>query len=170
MATRLRRLGIVLAVLGLVFTIGSAYAFLRVQDGYKSLNAFSAAQNVTLSYNEDGQLVDRGEVAGAESIMALLTDDWGYPVVQSELNPNDPVVNTASEYMYQMATVAYHTLHGQPAVTLAERVEYDGNRDGVVAADAPVYSPTTLPEGVWDPAVLGTGDAIFEAEIGRAHV
>ena len=31
--------------------------------------------------------------------------------MQSELNPNDPLVNTASEYMYQMATIAYHTLH-----------------------------------------------------------
>ena len=44
--------------------------------------------------------------------MALLTEDWGYPVVASELDPNDPVVNTGSEYMYQMATVAFHTLHG----------------------------------------------------------
>ena len=130
MATRLRRLGIVLAVLGLVFTIGSAYAFLRVQDGYKSLNAFSAAQGVTLTYNEDGQLVDRGEVEGGQAIMALLTDDWGYPVVQGELNPNDPVVNTASEYMYQMATVAYHTLHGEQTVVLDE--DY-------TAADGTVY-------------------------------
>jgi len=119
-ATRLRRLGIVLAVLGLVFTIGSAYAFLRVQDGYKSLNAFSAAQNVTLSYNEDGQLVDRGEVEGAQAIMGLLTNDWAYPVVTSEFDPNDPVVNTASEYMYQMATVSYHTLHGEQTVVLDE--------------------------------------------------
>ena len=130
MATRLRRLGIVLAVLGLVFTIGSAYAFLRVQDGYKSLNAFSAAQGVTLTYNEDGQLVDRGEVEGGQAIMALLTDDWGYPVVQGELNPNDPVVNTASEYMYQMATVAYHTLQGEQTVVLDE--DY-------TAADGTVY-------------------------------
>jgi hypothetical protein len=119
-ATRLRRLGIVLAVLGLVFTIGAAYAFVRVQDGYRSLNAFSAAQNVALTYNEDGRLVDRGEVEGAQAIMALLTNDWGYPVVTGELNPNDPVVNTASEYMYQMATVAYHTLHGTQTIVLDE--------------------------------------------------
>ena len=120
MATRLRRLGIVLAVLGLVFAVGSAYAFLRVQEGYRSLNAFSAAQNVTLSYNEDGQLVDRGEVEGAQAIMGLLTNDWGYPVANGEFDPNDPVVNTASEYMYQMATVAYHTLHGDQTVVLDE--------------------------------------------------
>ena len=78
----------------------------------KSLQAFSAAQNVTLNYNEAGQLVDRGETEGAAAIMSLLTNDWGYAVNTSELNPNDPLVNTASEYMYQMATIAYHTLHG----------------------------------------------------------
>ena len=120
MTTRLRQLGIVLAVLGLVFAVGSAYAFIKVQEGYSSLNAFSAAQNVTLTYNEDGQLVDRGEVEGAQAIMAMLTNDWGYPVATSELNPNDPVVNTGSEYMYQMATVAYHTLHGTQTVVLDE--------------------------------------------------
>lgn len=120
MTTRLRRLGIVLAVLGLVFAVGSAYAFIKVQEGYRSLNAFSAAQNVTLTYNEDGQLVDRGEVEGAQAIMAMLTNEWGYPVATSELNPNDPVVNTGSEYMYQMATVAYHTLHGTQTVVLDE--------------------------------------------------
>ena len=100
--------------------LDAAYAFIKVQEGYRSLNAFSAAQNVTLTYNEDGQLVDRGEVEGAQAIMAMLTNDWGYPVATSELNPNDPVVNTGSEYMYQMATVAYHTLHGTQTVVLDE--------------------------------------------------
>ena len=42
--------------------------------------------------------------------MSLLQDDWKYPVVTSDLDPNDPVVNTASEYMYQMATITYHTI------------------------------------------------------------
>ena len=84
------------------------------------MKAFSAAQGVELSYNEDGRLIDRGETAGADAIMALLTDDWGYPVAASELDPADPVVNTASEYMYQMATVAYHTLHGTQTVVLEE--------------------------------------------------
>ena len=50
--------------------------------------------------------------------MGMLTNDWGYPVVASDLNPNDPVVNTGSEYMFQMATVAYHTLHGTQTVVL----------------------------------------------------
>ena len=142
MATRLRRLGIVLAVLGLVFAVGSAYAFIKVQEGYRSLNAFSAAQNVTLTYNEDGQLVDRGEVADAQAIMAMLTNEWGYPVAASELNPNDPVVNTGSEYMYQMATVAYHTLHGTQTVILDE---------DFTAPDGTVYTAGTP----YDVAVAG---------------
>jgi hypothetical protein len=120
MTKRLQRLGIVLALFGLVFIAGGGYAFLKVQEGYASLNAFSAAQGVELTYNDQGQLTDRGETAGAQSIMALLENDWGYPVVVGELDPDDPVVNTGSEYMYQMATVAYHTLHGEQTVILDE--------------------------------------------------
>jgi hypothetical protein len=126
MGTRLRKLGLVLAVIGIVFAAGGAYAFMKTQEGYRSLNAFSAAQNVTLTYNDQGQLVDRGDVAGAQAIMSLLTNDWGYPVAQGELNPNDPVVNTASEYMFQMATVAYHTLHSTQTVVLPEDVDVNG--------------------------------------------
>ena len=117
---RLRVLGLVLGVLGLAFVAAGAYSLLKVQEGTASLKAFSAAENVTLTYNEDGQLVDRGEVEGAQAIMGLLTNDWAYPVVTSEFDPNDPVVNTASEYMYQMATVSYHTLHGEQTVVLDE--------------------------------------------------
>jgi hypothetical protein len=120
MIGRLRGLGIVLVVIGLAFVAAGGFAFLKTQEGAASLKAFSAAQNVQLTYNEDGQLVDRGEVEGAQAIMGLLTKDWGYPVVSSELDPNDPIVNTGSEYMYQMATVAYHTLHGTQTVVLEE--------------------------------------------------
>ena len=126
MARRLRRLGLLLAVIGLVFAAGGAYAFMKVQEGYRSLNAFSAAQNVQLTYNDQGQLVDRGETEGAEAIMALLTNEWGFPVVAGELNPNDPIVNTQTEYMYQMATVAYHTLHSTQEVVLTADIEYEG--------------------------------------------
>ncbi len=126
MNTRLRGLGIVLGLIGLAFVVAGGFAFFKVQEGTASLNAFSAAQGVTLSYNDDGQLVDRGETAGAASIMSLLTDDWAYPVVAGELDPNDPVVNTGSEYMFQMATVAYHTLNGTQTVVLDEAVEYEG--------------------------------------------
>ncbi len=120
MRARLQKLGIVLGVIGLMFLVGSGVAYVRVQDGYDSLQAFSATQDVTLSYNEDGQLVDRGETAGADAIMSVLTDDWGYPVVAADLDPADPLVNTASEYMFQMATITYHTINGTVAVTLDE--------------------------------------------------
>ena len=120
MIGRLRGLGIVLGIIGFVFVAAGAFAFMKTQEGYTSLNKFSAAQGVELTYNEDGQLIDRGETAGADAIMALLTDEWGYPVVTSELDPADPVVNTGSEYMYQMATVAFHTLHGTQTVILEE--------------------------------------------------
>ena len=130
MIKRLQRLGLILALFGLAFVVAGGYAFMKVQDGQKSLNAFSAAQAVKLSYNDQGQLVDRGETAGAEAIMALLRDDWQYPVNTAELNPNDPVVNTATEYMYQLATITYHTLNSTQTVVLPE---------DVTAADGTVY-------------------------------
>lgn len=126
MTKRLRVLGIVLAVIGAGFMVAGGVAYTMTQDGYQALEAFSAEQNVTLSYNEAGELTDRGTTEGAEAIMSLLTDDWQYPVLESELDPNDPVVNTASEYMYQMATIAYHVLHGTQTVVLDEAVEYNG--------------------------------------------
>ena len=120
MTARLRGLGIVLGIIGIAFVAAGGFAYFKTQEGTASLQKFSAAQGVELSYNEEGQLIDRGETAGADAIMALLTEDWGYPVATSELDPNDPIVNTGSEYMYQMATVAYHTLHGTQTVVLEE--------------------------------------------------
>jgi hypothetical protein len=124
--SRLKVLGVMLAVVGLAFIAGGGYAYYKTNQGAEALQAFSAAQNVTLSYNEAGQLVDRGETEGAVAIMSLLTDDWGFSVDTAELNPNNPVVNTQSEYMYQMATIAYHTLHGTTTVVLDKDVEYKG--------------------------------------------
>ena len=134
MIKRLQRLGLVLALFGLAFVAAGGYAFIKVQDGQKALNAFSAAQAVNLTYNDQGQLVDRGETEGAVAIMSLLKDEWGYPVVASELNPNDPVVNTPTEYMYQMATISYHTLNGTQTIVLPE---------DVTAADGTVYKAGT---------------------------
>jgi len=126
MSKRLQIIGIVLAVIGLGFGLGGGYAFLQVQDGYESLQAFSEAENVTLSYNEDGQLIDRGTTEGADAIMVLLVEDWAYPVIAGDLDPNDPLVNTATEYMFMMATIGYHVLHGTQTVVLTEDVEYEG--------------------------------------------
>ena len=131
---RLQKLGIVLAVFGLGFVAAGGYAFIRTQDGAKSLAAFSAAQNVKLTYNDQGQLTDHGDAAGGQAILSLLQNDWGYKVDASELNPNDPVVNTASEYMVQMATIAHHTLDSTQTVVL--------DKD-VTAADGTVFKAGT---------------------------
>jgi len=126
MRKRLGVIGIMLVVAGLIFAIAAGVAYVKVQDGYDSLQSFSAAQNVELSYNDAGELIDRGTTEEAEAIMSLLTDDWNYPVVESDLDPSDPLVNTGSEYMFQMATIAYHILHGTETVVLEEAVEYNG--------------------------------------------
>ena len=126
MTKRLQTLGIVLALIGVGFLVGGGVAFAKVQDGYGSLQAFSETQNVELSYDKEGQLVDRGATEGAQAIMTLLTEDWDYAVVKSDLDPDDPLVNTATEYMFQMATIAYHVLHETQTVVLQEDVEYKG--------------------------------------------
>jgi hypothetical protein len=126
MRQRLRALGFILALIGVGFLVGGGVAFAKAQDGYHSFQSLSEAHNVTLNYNEDGQLIDRGSTEQAAEIMRLLTEDWGYPVVESDFDASDPLVNTASEYMYQMATVAYHVLYSTVTVELAETVEYNG--------------------------------------------
>src|SRR5918994_4615100 len=140
MKNRLGIVGVVLLVAGLAFVVAGGVAYAKVQGGYDSLQAFSEQQNVQLSYDENGNLTDRGTTEGAAAIMSLLEDDWQYPVVDSDLDPNDPLVNSASEYMYQMATIAYHTLHGTQTVTLDEAVEYEGE---------------TFPAGEYEVAVDG---------------
>ncbi len=83
--------------------------------------------------NEEGELIDRGSVEGAQAIRSLLEDDWGFPIVDSALDPDDPLVNTATEYMFQMATIAYHVLYGTQTVTLTEADLT--NADGVGASE-----------------------------------
>lgn len=138
MTGRLKVLGAILAVLGIAFVAAGGYMFIRTQEGAKSLQAFSAAQDVKLSYNEAGVLVDQGKTEEAAAILSLLKNDWGYPVVASDLNPNDPVVNTPTEYMYQMATVAFHTLTGTQTVVLPEDVEYKGQTFKAGTYEVPV--------------------------------
>jgi hypothetical protein len=134
MFKRLQILGVVLAVFGIAFVAAGGYAYLKVQDGQRSLTAFSAAQSVSLSYDEQGQLGGNSEEA--QGIMSLLTDDWGYTVDMSEFNPADPTVNTASEYMYQMATISYHVLHGTQNITLDE--DYTAADGTFYAAGSPI--------------------------------
>ena len=124
MYSRFKVIGLATMVAGLLFVAMGGYAFAKTQEGAASLQAFSAAQDVILTYNDQGELTDRGEAAQAEKILSLLTGDWGYPVVRADLNPNDPLVNTATEYMYQMAAIAFHTLNSEQKVTLADHADY----------------------------------------------
>lgn len=144
MAKKIKLLGAFLALVGLAFVAGGIFAFVKVQAGAGSLQAFSQVQNVTLSYNEDGQLVDHGEVASAEAIMKILKDDWKYPVNMAELDPNDPLVNTGTEYMYQMATITHHVIDQTVTVTLAKDTDYNGETlkagDYEVAIDGKYWS------------------------------
>jgi hypothetical protein len=160
MLSRLRIVGVVVAIIGLIGVVGGAYGWTRIQEGARALAGFSAAQNVTLTYNDQGQLVDRGTTEQANEIKKLLGETWKWPINNGDLNPNDPVTNTGTEYMYQMATIAYHTLHGEQAVTLDTPVAYDGDGDDAVAPTAPSYTPQTLPQGAEYLAILGS-DANF---------
>ena len=125
-------LGTFLVLVGIGYFVGAGVAYSKVQGGYESLQAFSQAQNVKLTYNDQGQLTDGGKVENAQAIMKLLKDDWKFPVAQSDLDPKDPLVNTATEFMYQMATISHHTLDGTQHVVLAVK-DLTGT-DGKVAA------------------------------------
>ena len=140
MASRLRILGVIMIIVGVVGLGAAGYAYLRYQDGADALQGFSEAQDVRLSYNGEGQLIDRGTTEGADAILALLGDTWLWPIDDGELNPDDALVNTGTEYMYQMATIAYHTRTGEQTVVLTETVEWDGDGDGEVSEDAQEYS------------------------------
>jgi hypothetical protein len=166
MLSRFKVVGVILVIAGLVFVGVGGFTYLKTQEGAKSLQAFSAAQNVTLSYNDQGQLVDRGDPAEAAAIMGLLTNDWGYAVNSGELNPNDPVVNTASEYMYQMATIAYHTLHGTQTVVLTEPAEYNGKTYPAGTYEVPVDGRYWTQFDRQDPL---DGKAREQAWTGTAH-
>lgn len=152
MAQRLRLVGIMLMVFGLIFFIGSGVAFKMYNDGANSLQSFSEVQGVELSYNEDGQLVDRGQTEEADKIMSMLTDEWGYPVSAREMDANDPLVNTASEYMYQMATVVHHVINGTTEITLqeAQLVDAEGNAvTEVQVGDEMLAVPSPFPAEGW---------------------
>ena len=149
-------LGVFLIVVGIGYFVGAGVAYSKTQGGYDALEAFSAAQNVELSYNEDGQLIDRGTVEGADAIMVLLTEDWDFPVVEGKggLDPDDPVVNNQSEYMYQMATIVYHTLHGEQTIVLTQ--------DQI---DAAIESEVLAPDGTYNGAVEAYQGQVLEAGV-----
>lgn len=151
MTSRIRILGIGVALVGLVFVAAGAFAFIQAQAGATSLQAYSAKQNVKLTYNAQGQLTSAGSTKEADGIMSLLVNDWKYPVNKADLNPNDPIVNTASEYMFQMAMINYHILHGTQTV--------------VLTADAKAADGSTVPAGTYTFPV----DGKYYADFNRAN-
>ena len=128
MGARLKKLGVVVAIFGLLFVLGGGIAAFKVKEGSDALNGFAGAQNVQLTYDDKGELLI-GTPEDTAAILALLKDDWKYPVNNAELNSKDPLVNTGTEYMVQMATVTFHTLNAKTTVTLpkdAKDAEYNG--------------------------------------------
>ena len=158
MASRLRITGVILIIVGIVAWGAAGYTYLRTQESADALQGFSEAQDVHAQ-------LQRGRPAHRprhrpkvqSAILALLGETWRWPIVDGELDPDDPLVNTATEYMYQMATIAYHTLHGTQTVVLTETAEWDGDGEEGISADAPVYFG-----GEWDPSTMGE-DAVFNA-------
>ncbi|MEO6571526.1 MAG: hypothetical protein ABIO83_08255 [Ilumatobacteraceae bacterium] len=156
-------LGVFLIVVGFGYFVGAGVAYSKTQGGYHALQAFSEVQNVELTYDDQGQLTDRGETAGGQAILDLLRNDWDFPVVMGKggLDPNDPLVNNSSEYMYQMATIAHHTLTGVQTVDVtadqiaaaeeAGTLDPDGTYNGVVAA----YQGQVITPGSYDVPVDG---------------
>lgn len=122
MMNRVKILGAVLAVAGLVMAgVGFLYGLRLADDGLASAQALYEAQGVMLKYNSDGQLTDRNTPAGAQKIMDLLEKEWKYPVNKKNFDPNNPLVNTRDELMYEYATLTYHVLNSTVAVKLTDK-------------------------------------------------
>ena len=102
--------------------------------------------------------------------MDLLEGEWDFPVVMGAggLDPDDPVVNNQSEYMYQMATIVHHTLTGTQmvnvtadqiaAATESGALEPDGTYNGTVEA----YQGEVLEPGTYEVPVNGRYWTEFE--------
>ena len=94
--THFNQLRKLIVVLEILFVLGASFSLYKIRDGYDSLQTFRAAQNVFLKYNKQGQLLNLGKREAAQKIVRLFTEDWGCPVVELELHPNDLLVNNTS--------------------------------------------------------------------------
>jgi len=118
---RVRLLGIFLLLAGVTLAgVGFLYGLPQAENGLDSAQAMYKEQGVTLTYNEDGELTDRGTTEGAQAIMDLLENDFEYPVNHDNLDPDDPLINTRDELMFEYATITYHVLHTAVPVTLTD--------------------------------------------------
>src|SRR5690606_17810296 len=93
---------------------------------------------------------------GGDAIMALLTEDWDFPVVEGKggLDPDDPIVNSQTEYMYQMATIVYHTMHAEQAVVLTQP-----------QIDRAIESGALAPDGTYEGTVAAYQGEVLEAGV-----
>ena len=104
---RFNQLGKLVVVLEILFVLGASFEFYKIRDGYDLLQIFSAAQNVVLKYNEQGQLLNLGKPEATQKIVCLLTEDWGCPVVELELDPNNLLVLASyRKFNHASATMA----------------------------------------------------------------
>jgi hypothetical protein len=130
--------GLVLVFGGIIGIVLGVYLYGKANEGLESLNAVYASQGRMMTYDADGNFTDRGTKAGGDAILALLEDDWKYPLNRSNLDPNDPLVDTPDELMVQYAIINYHTLHGTQTVVLTEDVEYQGVMYAAGSYEVPV--------------------------------
>ncbi len=73
-------LGIFLIIVGIGYFIGAGVAYSKVQGGYDSLQVVQrSAERPTVSYDEDGNLIDRGEVEGAPGDHVAAAGRLGLP-------------------------------------------------------------------------------------------
>ena len=82
MINRLRGLGIVLGIIGLAFVVAGGFAFMKVQEGTdipEGIQRGAGRRALATTKTASWSTVARSRAL--QAIMALLTDDWGYPVV-----------------------------------------------------------------------------------------
>ena len=72
-------LGIFLIIVGIGYFVGAGVAYSKVQGGYESLQSFSEVQNVQLSYDENGNLTDRGTTEGGRRDHVVARGRLGFP-------------------------------------------------------------------------------------------
>lgn len=118
--------GLVLVMGGIVGISMGAYLFIMADAGLGSLEAVYEVQGRYMSYDDEGNFTDRGTAEAGAKILALLEEDYAYPLNYANLDPEDPLVNTPDELMVQYGIITYHTLHGTQTVVLDEAVEYQG--------------------------------------------
>ena len=60
-----------IVVLEILFVLGASFALYKIRDGYDSPQTLSAAQNVVLKYNEQGQLLNLGKPEASQKIVRV---------------------------------------------------------------------------------------------------